>query len=508
MVSRASAPSMASLAWRGVARALSNPRGRRCFSACTDRTGSAQSLARVMQEFALPVAVPTRDIVILKEPSAFYECLASGVRNARHRVVLSTLYIGRETEKERGLIDALAEASRRGVRVSLLLDALRARRLESGSGSGSTTIAKTLADSLLATSSATDRPQVSLYHTPRLKGLLKSVVKPPYSEILGVAHMKAYVFDDLVVMSGANLNERYFADRQDRYVCFRSSALADRVAGLVGLVGQYSYRLLPCGGLGPPPNGVDPVASPKSFSRSLRSDLERALEPRAAVSETSDALAGDLLRDHALVFPLVQLGCVGYRQDEEATEAFLGALRSPSSKLSVSSGYLNLTRRLERQMLQTDAVLDFITASPMANGFFQSPNPSKALIPFVYQKLTYDLVKRMKARCGGGREVALREYHRPGWQYHCKGLWYTPGSGLCDPVATFVGSPNYGYRSADKDLEMQVCVISACEDLGGRLSGELGALMEHTKMSDLEHGGEARDSLLVSLSSKLCRKWL
>jgi len=55
---------------------------------------------------------------------------------------------------------------------------------------------------------------------------------------------------------------------------------------------------------------------------------------------------------------------------------------------------------------------------------------------------------------------------------------------------------------------MQVCVISACEDLGGRLSGELGALMEHTKMPDLEHGGEARDSLLVSLSSKLCRKWL
>ena len=36
------------------------------------------------------------------------------------------------------------------------------------------------------------------------------------NESVGVQHMKAYVFDDDVVMSGANLEDNYFTDRLDR----------------------------------------------------------------------------------------------------------------------------------------------------------------------------------------------------------------------------------------------------------------------------------------------------
>lgn len=36
-------------------------------------------------------------------------------------------------------------------------------------------------------------------------------------EIFGVHHMKAHVFDHTVMITGANLSEDYFTDRQDRY---------------------------------------------------------------------------------------------------------------------------------------------------------------------------------------------------------------------------------------------------------------------------------------------------
>jgi phosphatidylserine/phosphatidylglycerophosphate/cardiolipin synthase-like enzyme len=46
-------------------------------------------------------------------------------------------------------------------------------------------------------------------------------------EAVGVWHMKFYIFDDTIIISGANLSDTYFTNRQDRYVKFRSKALCD-----------------------------------------------------------------------------------------------------------------------------------------------------------------------------------------------------------------------------------------------------------------------------------------
>ena len=42
---------------------------------------------------------------------------------------------------------------------------------------------------------------IHLFRTPNLKGI--------YNEIVGVDHIKAYIFDDTLIISGANLNETY-----------------------------------------------------------------------------------------------------------------------------------------------------------------------------------------------------------------------------------------------------------------------------------------------------------
>ena len=43
-----------------------------------------------------------------------------------------------------------------------------------------------------------------------------SSVKGVIGEVLGVHHQKIYIFDDKVVLTGANLSNDYFLNRRDR----------------------------------------------------------------------------------------------------------------------------------------------------------------------------------------------------------------------------------------------------------------------------------------------------
>ena len=52
-----------------------------------------------------------------------------------------------------------------------------------------------------------DSVTIALYHTPDLRGWIKALLPERYNETIGLFHMKVYVFDDTVIMSGCvNLN--------------------------------------------------------------------------------------------------------------------------------------------------------------------------------------------------------------------------------------------------------------------------------------------------------------
>lgn len=48
----------------------------------------------------------------------------------------------------------------------------------------------------------TSQVRVSLYHTPDLRGLLRLLVPQRFNETIGVQHIKVYLFDDSVIISG------------------------------------------------------------------------------------------------------------------------------------------------------------------------------------------------------------------------------------------------------------------------------------------------------------------
>jgi CDP-diacylglycerol--glycerol-3-phosphate 3-phosphatidyltransferase len=60
--------------------------------------------------------------------------------------------------------------------------------------------------------------------------------------------------------------------------------------------------------------------------------------------------------------------------------------------------------------------------------------------------------------------IKMFEYQRPGWTFHAKGVWhYLAGKTL--PSATLVGSPNFGFRSVEKDLEAQITIVTENSEL-------------------------------------------
>lgn len=44
--------------------------------------------------------------------------------------------------------------------------------------------------------------EVFLYHTPKLRGILKAIMPDRFNEVIGLQHMKLYIVDDTLIISG------------------------------------------------------------------------------------------------------------------------------------------------------------------------------------------------------------------------------------------------------------------------------------------------------------------
>ncbi|CAG8834038.1 4675_t:CDS:2, partial [Racocetra persica] len=128
----------------------------------------------------------------LQEPREFYEQLKTQILAAKERIFLSALYIGPE-EKE--LIETLKISIKKSskLKVHILLDCLRATRSDKS---------RNPADLLVPlVKEFPDQVTVSFYHTPDLKGILKKFLPSRFNEGIGLMHIKAYGFDDNLILS-------------------------------------------------------------------------------------------------------------------------------------------------------------------------------------------------------------------------------------------------------------------------------------------------------------------
>ncbi|KAJ1924719.1 CDP-diacylglycerol--glycerol-3-phosphate 3-phosphatidyltransferase [Tieghemiomyces parasiticus] len=476
-------------------------------------------------------------IRVLYEPSAFYADLKSRILKARQRVYLSTLYIGhQEADLVATLEQALAATPQLEVRI--LFDGLRGTRAWRTGQSPADLFVPLL-------QRYPDRLRVALYHTPNLHGAGKRYFPERYNEVVGLMHIKAYVFDNDIVLSGANLSRDYFTNRQDRYVAFEDAPqLAMYYSQLADEIAAFSYGVRPIDrtrsvarapgvasrGIPQPvvmsarPEDVDtdgaaqfrlvmmddfpdPVTRPREFRVRAGDAMQRWLRTWADGNHrhrqsmaTAMFTPADPTLDTLLV-PTIQMHQLNVDQDRRYFHRLLGhldryAVHHPATTVRFTSAYFNFAPSIQSLILRSHAHFDMTIAAPEANGFFNARGISR-YVPTAYSSFEHEFYNRAQRALRNHPSekrppITLREYARDGWTFHGKGLWvYFRGEPT--PALSVLGSSNYGYRSLTRDFEAQAMLYTRNERLRTNLHREIADMARYTNpVTDATFGHPAR----------------
>lgn len=329
-----------------------------------------------------------------------------------------------------------------------------------------------------------------MYHTPNLTGTRKKVLPKRINEGWGLQHMKLYGVDDELIMSGANLSDDYFTNRQDRYHVFKSKVITDYFSDVYQTVCDLSYRLRPSdkeeGGfiMEWPRENVqpEPLIDPKGYIRAATKVLKPLTEPPTTVAQS-------VADTH--VYPLVQLTPI--LKPDTSTELpvltgilrILGTPEFAGSSWTFTAGYFNMTPEVRELLLRTRPTsATVVAASPWANGFYGSKGIS-GMLPAAYTLLSRKFLDAV-SRTGLSQQISVKEWRKGtvnepgGWTYHAKGIWVTlPGDQ--NPSISLIGSSNYTKRSYSLDLEANTLIVTRNPDLQQRLAAEEKWLQEHAK---------------------------
>ena len=458
-----------------------------------------------LDRLAPRIDISAEQIEILDTPEDFYDTLKTKIRNAKRRIYLSTLYVGK-TEHE--LISTIRDAllhSGPALKVSILTDALRGTR-EAPNPSCASLLASLVAE-------FPDRIEVRMYHTPNLTGLRKALIPKRINEGWGLQHIKLYGIDDELILSGANLSNDYFTNRQDRYHVFKSKRVTDYFARIHSAVCSISFLLnisdspskftLEWPTSNPAPN---PLENPKRHVEAATSLLLPFVKPASPQAPPTTSTS---------VYPVI---CHPPTINTELP-AFTALLARRIRSYTFTAGYFNphpmvASSLLAASSLPTSASGSILTASPYANGFFGSKGIS-GLLPAAYTHLSLRFLQAAR-----GKNIQLQEWQRgmvgqqDGWTYHAKGLWVTlppdlrldtssnsssktsSDLGTCvegkhssdspGPSVTLIGSSNYTTRSYGLDLEVGAMVVTKDEGLMRKLKREEELLMSHTSLVNEE----------------------
>ena len=405
-------------------------------------------IAEMLSEKGPGFQIPGDKVCILHHPSQFIKALETMSVCAEQRIVWSTLYLG-TGPKEQNLCDLIAGNIQKNpsLEVLLLMDKNRALRAPKPNSDCQFSSAGLVAEKIL-THSNPDKVVCALFQPPTPRGIESYLLQGRFKEIAGVQHMKYYIFDDKVILTGANLSDIYFEKRQDRYLIVESKELADHLHSLTKAVASLSHKLEKNGSLSFDKKIPHPDKYLNEFSECLRTSLEPFSQPNLVPSTTTED-------NCVLIYPSIQIGSSGVFQDSSLITELL-ELSGKDEHLQLASGYFNLPRRYIALLRDSPSSVSIVAASSRASGFHQGAGLS-GLVPSLYESILSDFCVSVSSNTS--HRVKVMEYDREAWSFHQKGIWLSSSS---SPLFVSVaGSSNFGYRSMFRDLECNFTFLTS-----------------------------------------------
>lgn len=384
----------------------------------------------------------------LYAPSDFRSKLLASIANATQRIYLVALYLDHDDAGSE-ILNTLYQAKqlRPKLEICVLVDWHRAQRGRIGGAATNTN-----ADWYC--SMANQHP--------------KNVSVPVYGvpvntrEVLGVLHLKGFIFDDTIIYSGASINNIYLHQhekyRYDRYQLITNPVLAKT------MIDYIKQHLLTAGAV----QRLDRDDRPKSLE--IKNETRQF---RFRLRRTSYQFHDKASNHELAVTPLVGLG----------TKSVLNItihhlMFCTNQKLTLCTPYFNLPARLMRNiiyLLRQGKQVEIIVGDKTANDFFiPEDQPFKIIgaLPYLYEINLRRFLSLLQRYIDTG-QLILRVWKDGNNSYHLKGMW------IDDDWQLITGN-NLNPRAWRLDLENAILIHDPKQEMHEQRYKELECIRTHT----------------------------
>ncbi|MCU6433575.1 CDP-diacylglycerol--serine O-phosphatidyltransferase [Undibacterium sp. Jales W-56] len=397
--------------------------------------------------------IPLRasSVSTLHSAAAYRTELLQHIAGARHRIYLCSLYLQHD-EAGAEILAALhaAKALRPALDIRVLVDWHRAQRgligeaKQAGKQAGN---AGWYQDQ--ARSQATEVP---IYGVP-----------VQTRELFGVLHLKGFVIDDLVIYSGASLNNVYLHKqdkyRHDRYLLLHNKVLADSMVQFIRehILGAAAVHKL----------DTPHIPSTRSMRREIHEFREQLKRARY------DVLSSSPNTPQLSVTPLVGVG-----KNNPLNRVICQLLAASQEQITICTPYFNfplaVTREINRA-LKRGVNIDIIVGDKTANDFYIPPEQNFKVIgalPYLYETNLRRFAKAHQAELG--TQLNLHLWKDGDNTYHLKGLWV-------DRHIMLLTGNNLNPRAFRLDLENALLIQDPEQELAVQRQEELRHIFQHTR---------------------------
>ncbi|WP_028865552.1 CDP-diacylglycerol--serine O-phosphatidyltransferase [Psychromonas aquimarina] len=406
-----------------------------------------QSLAFLNNLKKIPLSAQSVDCLL--STKSFKAELLKQIAGAQKRIYLTALYLEADQAGEEILM-ALYQAKQNNpnLQIVVCIDFHRAQRGLIGEKKSSATNA-------------------SWYQEiAKAEGLGVNIVGIPVKrkELFGVQHLKGFIFDDLVLYSGASLNNIYLQQngryRYDRYWLINNPELADSMIRFLedeilssGATASLNAESIPV------------MADLKNAHRKLTKNLKQAAfkYPGQSSSETLS------------VAPLCGLGA----RNNKLNKCIRKLLQSAQSEMVIFTPYFNLPAALSRDissLLKRGVNLTIVIGDKTANDFYITEDkPFRTIggLPYLYESNLRKFAKQHQSALHKG-SLNIHLWKDGDNSFHLKGIY-------SDQRFMLLTGHNLNPRAWRLDVENALLIDDPKQELKALADKELHEILKHTE---------------------------
>ncbi len=402
-----------------------------------------------MATFKSSTGLAVQDIDIAASAADFKQLLLKEISQAKSRVYISALYI-QDDAAGREVLAALYQAKiqQPQLDVRLFVDFHRAQRgligeKEHGGNR----------DLYLALEQQ-HQVSIEIYGVPVKR-----------KELLGVLHLKGMVIDNVLLYSGASINDIYLQQAQryrlDRYYRIQSQALADNFC-------EYFQRYFVDSKLAPRLNQPD-LPDKKQLKQNmirLTKMLKNSKYRTFPVSQVADIQAA------------MFVGCG--RRGNQLNRVIRDLVKSSQKSLIIFTPYFNLPKPLLRDLdsaLKRGVNVILTVGDKKANDFYNADEETFStveIVPYIYERLLVAFLSRRQKYLDNG-QLTLRLWQDGSNSFHLKGL-------VIDDRYHMLTGSNLNPRAWALDIENGILLDDVQGKLSEKFAEELQRITTHTRV--------------------------